>query len=98
EGAIDPDILLSSLKKITVSKKNCIIFDEDVVNINRSSSSITHVKTNKGTEIKGKQYLIAAGAYSQNLINQVSLGYLIPPIFAGLGVSLIVDQVAPPVT
>ncbi len=97
EGVIDPQHLLSSFEKIILSNKNCIIFNEDVVSL-ETNSHLTQIKTNQGKVIQGNKYLIAAGAYSQNLINQASLGYLIPPIFAGLGVSLLVDQVTPPIT
>lgn len=95
EGAIDPNNVLSSLKKIVAAAKNCRIFEEDAARLCVGTSQFSHVETDQGNIIQGNQCILAAGAYSQQLINQTSLHHSIPPIFSGLGVSLLVEQTCP---
>lgn len=98
EGAIDPNHLLSSLKKIIALKKNCTLLFEDAIKIHTHSNRISFVETNQGKSLEANKILLAAGAYSQELINQIPhLRYHIPPTFSGVGVSILVDQSRPPI-
>jgi len=94
EGAINPNHLLSALKHIIENSNNATDFQEDVTDIAVATSKLDFLKTNEGKLIKAKKYLISAGAYSYQLIKKIpSLHSRIQPILAGVGLSLVVDQV-----
>lgn len=96
EGTIDSNYLLSALKKIISLSKNCTVFDEDVIKLYANTNQLAQIETYQGTSIKAKKFLLAAGAHSQALINQIHyLRNRVPPIFSGVGLSLLVSQADP---
>jgi glycine/D-amino acid oxidase-like deaminating enzyme len=93
EGTIDSHLLLSNLKKAVYSSKNCTVMNEDVVKILSTTYKLDCVETNEGNKIRAKNFVFAAGAYTQYLINEIPhLNEHIVPIFAGVGLSLLIEQ------
>jgi glycine oxidase len=98
EGTIDSGSLLHNLKTSISLQKNCTIVNEDVIKVYGDANQINQVVTERGKIIKGEKFLFAAGAYTQNLIDQVcQLNERVPPIFSGVGLSIVVDEVCPAV-
>lgn len=89
EGYVNPNDLLAALEEA------CLNLNVDVINQKAKKLLIeTHgkneIELESSEKIKFKKILIAAGAYSQELINQMpSLRPKIPPILSGCGTSAI---------
>ncbi|HSW76857.1 MAG TPA: FAD-binding oxidoreductase [Candidatus Saccharimonadales bacterium] len=91
EGSIHSNELFDALKKATLSASNCIEFPENVSELVSEAQKISAAITLQGKVIKAEKFLLAAGAYSHELIKQIpSLRYKIPPILSGMGLSLVV--------
>jgi glycine oxidase len=90
EAYLNPDIMLNALESILRKNKN-IEFIEELATETKENSGIFTVNT-KSRVITGKQLVIAAGSYSQALLNQYpEINNKIPRIFAGVGYSLIME-------
>lgn len=99
EGSINPLHLLTSLEKIFRYSKSVEIIDANVSNISLSSNNIHSVHTSCNMILTTNHVLIAAGAYSQTLIDKIpELRNRIPPIFSGVGSSLLIEQPSSPIT
>lgn len=91
ENAINPDKLLNALS-IVLKQKNVTFIDESVIDFSCSTSTekINSIITSNGNSITADKVLLAAGAYSQALLDKLPyLAERIPRIFAGLGCSAI---------
>lgn len=93
EGAIEARQLLAALTAL-LPKHNVTLIDELVTSIRVAGSAVCGVITNQATVYNADQVLIAAGAFSQPLIDQLpALSGALPPVLAGVGASMIIDQV-----
>ncbi len=89
EGAINPAELLNGLSAF-LRQKNVVMIDEIAVDFSYSSEKVKHVITDSGTTLVGDKILLAAGAYSQALLDKIpDIAKRIPKVFAGLGCSAI---------
>lgn len=92
EGAINPNKLLKAMS-IVLQQRKVTFLDEIAVDFAHSSARVEHVITNLGTVLAADKILIAAGAYSQILLDKIPyLAERIPRIFAGMGCSAILDN------
>lgn len=89
EGSINPDCLLEAIS-IFLRQRNVVFIDDMVVDLVCSEEKIQHIITHKGSQLSADKILIAAGAYTQTLLDKIpSLSQQVPRVFAGLGCSAI---------
>lgn len=85
EGFIDPNQLITVLKNAIQLQNNMTYIEDQVNSVENLKNSGFKIQLEKNT-ILSNQLVIAAGAYSQQLLQQFkSLHYKIPKILAGLG-------------
>lgn len=93
EGFIDSNSLIKALHSILSDKQNVTILDDEAIKINYEKGKITGVNTKKRGIVFSNNVLLAAGAFSQKLIDTIpEIKKFIPPIFAGVGISLLLRQ------
>ena len=93
EGAINPSEMLAALQEILLKSGRVDFIDEDVTSLS-SKRGVFEIHT-PNFNIASKQLLIAAGSYSQKLIeNFPEISGAIPKILAGVGYSVIMEQTA----
>lgn len=96
EGSIDPNQLLSHLRLIAERTKNITLVDNIVKKISISSGKINGVMTETDEEIKAESIILAAGAYSQFLIDQIEeIKNRIPRLFSGVGCAILAETSEP---
>ncbi|RYE14946.1 MAG: FAD-binding oxidoreductase [Rickettsiales bacterium] len=92
EGCINPFSLINTLEKILISTNQVDFIEDEVIKID-SNKIINYIETNRGYKLSSDHYLIAAGAYSQRIIDLIpELNKRIPRILAGVGYSLVIEQ------
>lgn len=90
EGALSPKRLLAALEKVSLQNGNITFLDDCVTKILFDKNKIIGIQTKSMGSLKASQVILAAGAYSQTLIEQIpSLTNRIPKILAAPGCSLI---------
>jgi len=88
EGMVDPNQLLAALEKILL-RKGVIFLDETVTNVITEKYKVLGVMTQSGCRIMAAQVLLAAGAFTQPLIDKIPvLANRIPKVFSGPGCAL----------
>lgn len=93
EGHIDSNFYLKQLKNILALRPNITFTDNFVTKINTNSNAISSVTLSSGSFVNASQFILANGAYAQNLINQLpELSENIPYILAGVGYSILLKQ------
>jgi len=91
EGAINPSEMLAALQEILLKSGRVDFIDDDVTSLT-SKNGLFEVNTHN-FNLVSKQLLIAAGSYSQKLIeNFPEISGSIPRILAGVGYSVIMEQ------
>lgn len=93
EGHIDSHKVMKSLETILKRNLNVTIINDYVLRINYEQDKVTGVGTKENRTLFSQQVLLAAGAFSQKLIDTIpEIQPRIPPVFAGVGVSLLLKQ------
>ncbi len=99
EGFINPSTILNGLHNSIQSNKCCSIIDNTVTKIHIDNNHVSCVEMISGQKINAKCIVLAAGAYSQFLIDQIpELKFLIPPLVHGVGISIITERSSPALT
>ncbi len=89
EGAVDPTQLLHGLEKASF-QHGVKFFDASVHNILLDKEKIVGIQTESGEILKANSILLAAGAFSKTLIDQIpALEKRVPKMLSGWGCSLI---------
>lgn len=88
EGAIDARAVLHALEN-SLMAQNVAVVDDTVAEICLSGNKATGVVLQDGTTIEAGQVVVAAGAFSEKLINDAAADLEILPTFSGLGMGLI---------
>jgi glycine oxidase len=90
EGSLNPIQLLHALEEIIVKNGAVTLIDDWAVRLLVEKDKITGVEVQSGKLYQSDRVLLAAGAYSQKLLDPISmLQERIPKILAGPGSSLI---------
>lgn len=95
EGAIDARAVLQALEN-GLQTENVALFDCMATEICLSKDKVTGVRLEDGTVIEAGKVIVAAGAFSEKLINDADEGLEILPTFPGLGMGLISKRLAGP--
>jgi glycine oxidase len=86
EGSLNPEKLLSALEKILRKIGNVTFMDETASQLLIENHQVIGTKTQLGNTVYASQVLLAAGAYTQQLIDKIpELIHRIPKILAGVG-------------
>lgn len=92
EGAINPIKLLIALERACIKNGKVTLINDRVSKILLKENKVVGVSTLKGLRLKSERILLAAGAYSAHLIEQIpSLSRRIPKLLSGMGCSLILQ-------
>lgn len=95
EGFINSSHLLNTLDSFANQHKLFTCIDATVTSLSHQNHTHT-IKTNLGDVYQSEQLILAAGAYTQDLINQYpQLSQHIPPMLAGVGCSLLLKYSNP---
>ncbi len=99
EGSLSSVLVLQNLQHIAEHSPGVKIFNSSVRELHVSTGQIHSVKLETGEMIAAEHVVIAAGASSQVLIDQLpnSFASHIPRLFAGVGFSLVAEQAGPPI-
>jgi len=93
EGSVDGAIHLASLDAMISSSANINVIGGWVTNIEVSKVSATGVRLLSGEVLTAKTTIIANGVGAGALMQSVeALSGMFPPIFAGMGTSMVVSQ------
>ena len=98
EGSIDSAKLWSALQLSLSKKASNSLVDDFVVRINEKGGRIESIETSKGDIIQAGRVLIAAGAFTGQLLPQLrGLADRVPLMMPGVGVSLLCHQPPQPI-
>jgi glycine/D-amino acid oxidase-like deaminating enzyme len=96
EGAVDSARLLTALE-LAHKRAGGTAVDADVVSITHQAGHVQGVVLSSGEKIIGKHVVLAGGARTQALLDQIpELAERIPRLVSGLGVSCIVQPLSAP--
>ncbi len=86
EGSLNPERLLLALEKVLHKIGHVTFIDEMATQLLLEDHQVIGAKTQSGNSLYASQVLLAAGAYTQKLIDQIpELVHRIPKILAGVG-------------
>lgn len=99
EGSINSQNVVDALEYIITTCFNVHIIDDVVIKISTAADKIDCVETRHNGSFSSATIVLAAGAYSQSLIDQIpQIKNKIPPVMAGVGYSLLLrQQIASPI-
>jgi len=98
EGSIDSAKLWSALQSSFLAKASNSLVDDFVVRINEKGGRIGSLETSKGEIIESDRVVIAAGAFTSQLMPQLrGLADRVPLMMPGVGVSLLCQQPPAPI-
>lgn len=93
EGSLCAPLFLESLHEALKTYKNCHLLNEEIVQINSTDEKVKSITLSNGETIDTAILVLAAGAFTQKLIDQLpSLEKKIPRILAGVGHSIILSN------
>lgn len=93
EGSVDGAIHLANLNAMIASSENINFIGGWVTNIELSNASATGVRLLSGQVLTAKSTIIANGVGAGALLQSVeALSGTFPPVFAGMGTSMVVSQ------
>lgn len=93
ENSICAASFLESLHKALKKKQNIDILEEDVRKISTSESKIKNITLSNDKIIETPFIVLAAGAYSQTLLDQIpELSQKIPRVLSGVGQAVLVTK------
>jgi glycine oxidase len=86
EHSINPSQLILAIETVLNQNKNIRFFDDQVNLLNSHSNNIEYVTLTNNEKVSGKNIIIAAGAYSQKLLDTLpDVNLQIPKILAAVG-------------
>ncbi|HEX4045335.1 MAG TPA: FAD-dependent oxidoreductase [Gammaproteobacteria bacterium] len=92
EGSIHSQHLITAFYDIIENNQKISFIDDTVIDFNIQSKKVFSIQTKKGDLISADRFLLAAGSYSQRLLDKIpQLKFKIPKIFFGSGSSLILN-------
>ncbi len=93
ENSISSNALMNSYDYIFENKKNVNIFNSYITKINIKKDNLKEITDNNGKKYLSENIILASGAYTQNLINQLKkIKNKIPKIFYGSGVAFLASK------
>ncbi len=93
EASVSSQHLFSLYESILSHNQRVTLINENITKIKANDYHIESVQTEYQKNYCAKQYLITAGVYSQQLIDQIpAIKNRIPRLFAGTGISLIMEK------
>ena len=98
EGSIDSTKLMLALQSSFLRKASNSLVDDSVVRINEKGGRIESLETSKGHIIEADRVMIAAGAFTGQLIPQLrGLADRVPLMMPGVGLSMLCHQPPQPI-
>lgn len=98
EGSIDSTKLWLALQSSFLRKASNSLVDDSVVRINEKGGRIESLETSKGHIIEADRVMIAAGAFTGQLIPQLrGLADRVPLMMPGVGLSMLCHQPPQPI-
>ncbi|MCW5588774.1 MAG: FAD-binding oxidoreductase [Legionellales bacterium] len=92
ENSIDAHELMNNLHTIISQHPNIHYFNQKIAKVHHQHYQITAVEDFQGNRYSGNQYIFAAGAFTQTLIDQIPvLKSRVPRLFYGVGISLLLS-------
>ena len=88
EGWYNPGVFLEKLQAVLEKSDICEFVDENVEKLVSRNNQITGVVLKNNVQIEGDKYVLAAGAASQDIIENSSLKDLMQRIFYGVGMTI----------
>lgn len=88
EGWINPRLLIEILENILKNHPQVTLIDEDIDRLTESNKQIDHIITASGKIISGDKFLLAAGAFTTDLVAKSQLSIAMQRVFYGAGVTL----------
>jgi glycine oxidase len=86
EGVVDPHRVLAALEIMLLRNANVDFVDDTAIEIILDKNKVVGIKTKMGETIRAPRVLLAAGAFSQPLIDRIPLiANRIPKVFSGPG-------------
>eukprot|EP01129_Flabellula_baltica_P013095 TRINITY_DN6026_c0_g2_i1.p1 TRINITY_DN6026_c0_g2~~TRINITY_DN6026_c0_g2_i1.p1 ORF type:complete len:481 (+),score=83.62 TRINITY_DN6026_c0_g2_i1:84-1526(+) len=88
EGFIEPNSVFLAFDDILQNSAQATVVDNNVVHISVLEDGTFRLVTDEGNTYLAKKVVIAAGSFSQHLIDQLDISNNIPKLFYGTGVGL----------
>ncbi|MCG7537122.1 FAD-dependent oxidoreductase [Pseudoalteromonas sp. OOF1S-7] len=88
EGWLNPRLVLEKLDNILANDDRVTVIDAKVTHLEAEGGQIKHVVTEGGECVSGDEYLLAAGAPTQSILENSKLDIETIKMFYGIGVSL----------
>lgn len=88
EGWYNPGVFLGKLQAVLEKSDICEFVDENVEKLVSRNNQLTGVVLKNNVQIEGDKYILAAGAASQDIIENSSLKDLMQRIFYGVGMTI----------
>jgi len=88
EGWFNPRLMLEKLEAALANFSQVNFIDSDVVDLKSNGSAIESATLMSGEKIYADNFIVAVGSAASKLIAVSKLGFSIPKIFNGVGVSL----------
>ena len=93
EGFLNPERLLLGLEKVLRKIGHVTFIDDTASQLLLDTHTVIGTKTSLGNIFHASQVLLATGAYTQRLIEQIpELAHRIPKILAGIGCGIILQH------
>lgn len=93
EGSIYSGKLLDALTQVLVNSQQVEFINNNVEKIQANDTLVNSLILDNGLEIQSDKYILAAGSYSPELIDQMpELARRIPRLLAGIGVSAVASR------
>lgn len=97
EGAVDSAVLLAALQKAATTQGAVSTVDAEVTRLSVTGDALTHITLSNGAQVWADRFVMATGAYTQRLVDQLGdeVAAAMPAILAGRGAALVVDLPEP---
>ncbi|MBX9697245.1 MAG: FAD-dependent oxidoreductase, partial [Alphaproteobacteria bacterium] len=93
EGSINSGRFLNALKEVLQKQKNVTFINQKVTSFNVQGHAVSSLNTEQGDVLSARNFVIAAGSYSQQLLDTLpQISRYIPRLLSGVGCSLVVSQ------
>ena len=93
EGYIDPNLVLGGLRQALLEFPNVKFIDNNVNKVETCEASINFIVLDDGTKVYADKVLLAAGSYSQDIIDQIpEIASRIPRLLSGVGMAAVISQ------
>ncbi|MGN6669912.1 MAG: NAD(P)/FAD-dependent oxidoreductase, partial [Candidatus Nucleicultricaceae bacterium] len=93
EGCINSGRVINALEGILQKHCNVTFINQKALSFNVTNHAVVSLATDQGDTISARHFVIAAGSYSQKLIDTLpQISRNIPRLLSGMGCSLVVSQ------